>query len=29
MDKCIEYPSYENDYLRRLYPYDAMTRKGT
>jgi hypothetical protein len=26
---CIDYPSYENVDLRKLYPYDAMIRKET
>jgi hypothetical protein len=29
MGMCIEYPFYENVDLRKLYPYDAMIRKGT
>jgi hypothetical protein len=29
MGMCIEYPSYGNVGLRKLYPYDAMIRKGT
>jgi len=32
MGMCIEYPSYRNIDLqkkKKLYPYDAMIRKGT
>jgi hypothetical protein len=29
VDICIEYPSYENIDLQKLYLYDAMIRKGT
>jgi hypothetical protein len=29
MDMCIEYPSYGNVDLQKLYSYDAMIRKGT